>query len=138
MVSIFTNQSLDCMAHHLVCLFMVVRNIVSCTCIAWRERVALLLGPFLFYREAMTITNKDSILKKWYEHNGQQTMFGYDNLEFKTINHPTPHRFVELCSEFKLKKSSNIISRTYGNRIKSCPGVRHTITHTTAFFASTS
>ena len=52
----------------------------------------------------MTITNKDSILKKWYEHNGQTSMFGYDNLEFKTINHPTPHRFVELCSEFKLKK----------------------------------
>ena len=53
----------------------------------------------------MTITNKDSILKKWYEHNGQQTMFGYDNLEFKTINHPTPHRFVELCPEFKLKQN---------------------------------
>jgi len=52
----------------------------------------------------MTITNKDSILKKYYELNGQQTLFGYDNLEFKTINHPTPHRFVELCPEFKLKK----------------------------------
>ncbi len=32
-------------------------------------------------------------------------MFGYDNLEFKTINHPTPHRFVDLCPEFKLKKT---------------------------------
>ena len=53
----------------------------------------------------MTITNKDSILKKYYELNGQTTMFGYDNLEFKTINHPTPHRFVELCPEFKLKKT---------------------------------
>ena len=53
----------------------------------------------------MTITNKDSILKKYYELNGQQTMFGYDNLEFKTINHPTPHRFVDLCPEFKLKKT---------------------------------
>ena len=52
----------------------------------------------------MTITNKDSILKKYYELNGQQTLFGYDNLEFKTINHPTPDRFVDLCSEFKLKK----------------------------------
>ena len=31
----------------------------------------------------MTITNKDSILKKYYELNGQQTLFGYDNLEFK-------------------------------------------------------
>ena len=53
----------------------------------------------------MTITTKDSIFKKWYEYNGQQTMFGYDNLEFKTINHPTPHRFVDLCPEFKLKKT---------------------------------
>ncbi len=53
----------------------------------------------------MTITTKDSILKKWYEHNGQQTMFGYDNLEFKTINHPNKHKFVELCPEFKLKKT---------------------------------
>ena len=54
----------------------------------------------------MTITTKDSILKKWYEYHGQQSFFGYDNLGFKTINHPTPHRFVELCSEFKLKKTA--------------------------------
>ena len=54
----------------------------------------------------MTITNKDSILKKYYEANGQTSMFGYDNLEFKTINHPTPHRFTDLCSEFKLKKTA--------------------------------
>jgi hypothetical protein len=52
----------------------------------------------------MPITRKDSILKQYYEANGQQSMFGYDNLEFKTINHPTPHRFVELCTEFKLKQ----------------------------------
>ena len=53
----------------------------------------------------MTITTNDSILKKWYEYHGQQSFFGYDNLEFKTINHPTPHRFVELCPEFKLKQN---------------------------------
>ncbi len=53
----------------------------------------------------MPITRKDSILKQYYEANGQQSMFGYDNLEFKTINHPTAHRFVHLCSEFKLKKT---------------------------------
>ena len=53
----------------------------------------------------MTITTKDRILKKWYEYNGQQTMFGYDNLEFKTINHPNKHKFVDLCPEFKLKKT---------------------------------
>ena len=60
----------------------------------------------------MTITNKDSILKKYYEANGQTSMFGYDNLEFKTINHPTAHRFVHLCNEFKLKmtKKSLIVS----------------------------
>ena len=53
----------------------------------------------------MTITTKNSILKKWYEYNGQQTMFGYDNLEFKTINHPNKHKFIDLCPEFKLKKT---------------------------------
>ncbi len=39
-------------------------------------------------------------------------MFGYDNLEFKTINHPTAHWFVHLCNEFKLKmtKKSLIVS----------------------------
>ena len=46
----------------------------------------------------MTITNKDSILKKYYEANGQRSMFGHDNLEFKTINHPTAHRFVHVCN----------------------------------------
>ena len=53
----------------------------------------------------MTITTNDSTLKKWYEYNGQQTMFGYDNLEFKTINHPNKHKFIDLCPEFKLKKT---------------------------------
>ena len=57
----------------------------------------------------MTITTKDSILKKWYEYHGQQSFFGYDNLEFKTINHPTPHRFVELCPEFKLKQNKKLL-----------------------------
>ena len=52
----------------------------------------------------MPITRKDSILKQYYEANGQQSMFGYDNLEFKIINHPQPHKFAELCSEFKLKQ----------------------------------
>ena len=60
----------------------------------------------------MPITRKDSILKQYYEANGQQSMFGYDNLEFKTINHPTAHSFVHLCNEFKLKmtKKSLIVS----------------------------
>ena len=53
----------------------------------------------------MTITTKDSILKKWYEYHGQQSFFGYDNLEFKTINHPIKHKFIDLCPEFKLKQN---------------------------------
>ena len=52
----------------------------------------------------MPITRKDSLLKQYYEANGQESMFGYDNLEFKTINHPRPHKFTEICSEFKLKQ----------------------------------
>tara|TARA_B100001057_G_scaffold229278_2_gene229546 strand:- start:469 stop:735 length:267 start_codon:yes stop_codon:yes gene_type:complete len=52
----------------------------------------------------MPITRKDSILKQYYEANGQRSMFGYDNLEFKTINLPYSSKYVHLCSEFKLKK----------------------------------
>ena len=52
----------------------------------------------------MPITNKDSILKQYYEANGQQEMFGRDNLQFKTVNHPNKHKFVNICQNFKLKK----------------------------------
>ena len=55
----------------------------------------------------MVIRTKDSINKKLYEANGQASMFGHDNLPFKTVNHPLRHKFVELCSEFKLKQLSN-------------------------------
>ena len=55
----------------------------------------------------MIIRTKDSINKQLYEAMGQASMFGHDNLQFKTVNHPLKHKFVELCSEFKLKKLSN-------------------------------
>ena len=55
----------------------------------------------------MPITTKDSINKQWLEANGQASMFGHDNLQFKTVNHPLKHRFVELCPKFKLKQLSN-------------------------------
>ena len=55
----------------------------------------------------MPITTKDSINKQWLEANCQASMFGHDNLQFKTVNHPLKHKFVELCSEFKLKQLSN-------------------------------
>jgi len=52
----------------------------------------------------MPITTKDAVLKRLYEENGQQQMFGYDNLQFKTVNHPRKHKLVDLCKEFKIKK----------------------------------
>ena len=42
----------------------------------------------------MPIARKDSILKQYYEANGQESMFGYDNLEFKTINNPRKHKLL--------------------------------------------
>ena len=55
----------------------------------------------------MPITTKDSINKQLYEAMGQASMFGHDNLQFKTVNHPLKHKFVELCPKFKLKQLSN-------------------------------
>ena len=52
----------------------------------------------------MVIRRKSSIYKKFYEINGQETMFGYDNLKFKTINLPKTQRFKNLCAQFNLKK----------------------------------
>ena len=55
----------------------------------------------------MVIRTKDSINKELYEAMGQTSMFGHDNLQFKTVNHPLKHKFVELCPEFKLKQLTN-------------------------------
>ena len=52
----------------------------------------------------MVIRRKSSIYKKLYEMNGQISMFGYDNLKFKTINLPKTQRFKNLCPKFNLKK----------------------------------
>ena len=52
----------------------------------------------------MVIRRKSSIYKKLYEINGQQVMFGQDNINFKTINLPTKQRYKNLCSKFGLKK----------------------------------
>ena len=52
----------------------------------------------------MVIRRKSSIYKKLYEINGQTSMFGYDNLKFKTINLPKTQRFKNLCPKFNLKK----------------------------------
>ena len=55
----------------------------------------------------MVIRTKDSINKQLHEAMGQASMFGHDNLQFKTVNHPLKHEYVELCQEFKLKQLSN-------------------------------
>ena len=52
----------------------------------------------------MPITRKDSILKQYYDVNGQESIFGYDNLEFKTVNHSRKHKIRGMCQNFKLIK----------------------------------
>ena len=52
----------------------------------------------------MVIWHKSSIDKKNYELSGQLSLFGRDNLDFKTVNLPNRIKFVNLCRNFKLKK----------------------------------
>ncbi len=52
----------------------------------------------------MIIRRKSSIYKKLYELNGQTSMFGYDNLKFKTVNLPKTQKFKNICPKFNLKK----------------------------------
>jgi hypothetical protein len=51
----------------------------------------------------MPIRRKSSINKIYYESIGQQTLFGHDNLHFKTVNHPKKHQFKNLCPQFNIK-----------------------------------
>ena len=52
----------------------------------------------------MVIRRKSSIDNKTYELSGQLTLFGRDNLDFKTVNLTRGQKFVNLCKVFKLKK----------------------------------
>ena len=52
----------------------------------------------------MVINRKSSIDKKNYELSGQLTLFGRDNLDFKTVNLVKGQKFVNLYKVFKLKK----------------------------------
>ncbi len=58
----------------------------------------------------MVIRRKSSINKRLYELYGQETMFGYDNIHFKTVNLPKKQKFINLCSNFGLKKINNNVS----------------------------
>ena len=51
----------------------------------------------------MPIKRKSSINKVYYESIGQKTLFGYDNIHFKTVNHPKKQKFKNLCSQFRIK-----------------------------------
>ena len=68
---------------------------------------ALNLTIYFFY-QIMVIRSKSSINKKIYEINGQKTMFGYDNINFKTVNLPKKQKYKNLCSKFGLKKFNKI------------------------------
>ena len=48
--------------------------------------------------------HKSSIDKKNYELSGQLSLFGRDNLDFKTVNLVKGQKFINLCRVFKLKK----------------------------------
>ena len=52
----------------------------------------------------MVIRRKSSIDNKTYELSGQLTLFGRDNLDFKTVNLAKGQKLVNLCKVFKLKK----------------------------------
>ena len=56
----------------------------------------------------MPIRRKSSIYKKLYEINGQISMFGHDNIHFKTINLPKRQRYKNLCNKFGLKKFKKV------------------------------
>ena len=51
----------------------------------------------------MPIKRKSSIDKQYYESIGQGTLFGHDNLYFKTVNLPKKQRLTNLCKKFSVK-----------------------------------
>ena len=76
---------------------------------------ALNLTIYFFY-QIMVIRRQSSIYKKLYEINGQKSMFGYDNINFKTVNLPKRQKYKNLCSKFGLKKF-NKVKTIYLNKL---------------------
>jgi hypothetical protein len=60
----------------------------------------------------MIIRRQSSLNKINYETLGQLSLFGRDNLSFKTVNLPKAQRYDNLCNKFRLKKIIKIISLT--------------------------
>ena len=53
---------------------------------------------------------QSSLDKINYEISGQLSLFGRDNLSFKTVNLPKAQRYDNLCNKFRLKK---LVSNLY-------------------------
>ena len=51
----------------------------------------------------MPIKRKSSINKKYYESIGQGSLFGHDNIHFKTVNLPKKQRLINLSKKFGIK-----------------------------------
>ena len=51
----------------------------------------------------MPIKRKSSIQKKFYESIGQGSLFGHDNIHFKTVNLPQKQKLINLCKKFSVK-----------------------------------
>ena len=52
----------------------------------------------------MGIRRQSSLDKINYEISGQLSLFGRDNLSFKTVNLPKTQRYNNLCNKFRLKR----------------------------------
>ena len=61
----------------------------------------------------MVIRSKYSLNKIYYEINGQESMFGRDNLSFKTVNMSKKQRLDNICKIFNLKKIIKKDSKVY-------------------------
>tara|TARA_B100002051_G_scaffold74432_1_gene70919 strand:+ start:57 stop:260 length:204 start_codon:yes stop_codon:yes gene_type:complete len=51
----------------------------------------------------MPIRRKSSIQKKFIERMGQGSLFGHDNIHFKTVNLPQKQKLINLCKKFGVK-----------------------------------
>ena len=51
----------------------------------------------------MPIRRKSSIQKKIFESMGQGSLFGNDNIHFKTVNLPKKQKLINLCKKFRVK-----------------------------------
>ena len=46
---------------------------------------------------------KSSIQKIFFESMGQGSLFGHDNIHFKTVNLPQKQKLINLCNKFGMK-----------------------------------